>query len=293
MKITNKLGLPKPIYNAVASDYEYKEKQFSATAILQGLKSLILQKRHNNEIEVDVADMANLIFGLALHKVLEDSKEDDNEIKEAYLKQELPNGYKISGRFDIYNADEKAVKDYKTCSVYKLKFNNFDDWKKQLHIYAWLVKNLGFEVKNSEIVYFIKDWSARDYKLAKLKNEYYPEKQIGIKKFTFNDEDYKAIETYIVNRFNQIEEYEKLSDDEIPVCTDEERFYTGDKFAVKKKGNIRALRVFDTEKEANEFIGDNKDLIIEFRKGENRKCEDYCNACEFCNFYKENVRGDN
>ena len=289
MKLTNTLNLPKPIYNALLSDYKYKEKQFSATSIIGGLKALILQKRHSDEIEVDISEMTNLLFGMALHKVLEDSQEDNEELKEAYLKYELPNGYTLSGRFDLYNEKEEAVKDYKTCSVFKIKLQDFEDWKKQLLIYAWLLNKLGFTTKKGEIIYFIKDWKKSELKLAKLKNEFYPESQIGIKKFNFTNQDFEEIEEYIINRFEEIEKYEQMEDDEIPICSMEERFNKGDKYAVKKKGNVRAIRVYDTKEAAQEHLLFDSSLIIEERPGKNIKCEDYCNACKFCNFYKEHI----
>lgn len=289
MKVTNKYNLPQPLFNLVNNEYTYKEKQFSATAILQGLKSLILTKRHTDEIEQDVSDMANLIFGLALHKVLEDSQEGDDELKEAYLIYELANGYKVSGRFDLYNETEMSVKDYKTCSVWKLKFKDFDDWKKQLHIYAWLLTKCDFKVDKCEINYFIKDWSPKEFKLAQLKGDYYPEHAIGKVEFTFTKEDFDEIEKYIVERFNQIATYESLEDDDIPVCSEEERWYSGSKWAVKKGTNKTAVRVFDNQEDAEELAKTNPQYWVEFRVGENRKCQDYCNACKWCNFYKENV----
>ena len=291
MKLTNDLNLPKPIYNALLSDYKYKEKQFSATAIIGGLKALILQKRHSDEIEVDISEMTNLLFGIALHKVLEESQEENDELKEAYLKYELPNGYNISGRFDLYNESEQAVKDYKTTSVFKIKLQDYKDWKLQLSIYAWLLNKLGFPTEKGEIVYFIKDWKKSELRIAKLKNEFYPETQIGTVKFDFTKKDMEETEKYIVDRFNQIEKYEQLPDDEIPECSMEERFNKGDKYAVKKKNAARAIKVYNTLEEAEEhlFNANDSTLIIEIREGKNTKCEDYCNANKFCNFYKNHV----
>lgn len=291
MKLTNEFNLPQPVYNALLSDYKYKDKQFSATAIIGGLKSLILQKRHSDEIEIDISEMSNLLFGIALHKVLEESKEDDDELKESYLKYTLPNGYTLSGRFDLYKESEQAVKDYKTCTVYKMKIGDFQDWEQQLLIYAWLLNKMGFPTNKGEIVYFIKDWKKSDYKLAQIKNEYYPATQMGTQKFEFSSSKLAEIEQYIIDRFNQIEQYEQMADDDIPVCTKEERWNKGDKYAVKKKNAARAIRLYDTLEEAEEHLYNANDntLIIEVREGKNTKCEDYCNACQFCNFYQKNI----
>ena len=57
-----------------------------------------------------------------------------------------------------------------------------------------------------------------------------------------------------------------------------------------KGNNKRAIKVCDTEEEAEEYLKLDSSYRIEYRKGINKKCEDYCNACEFCNYYKEYVK---
>ena len=58
MRIKNKLGLPKPFVSAVEREYQYKDKQYSVTTILKDVREILLTRRHNDEIEQDVADMA-------------------------------------------------------------------------------------------------------------------------------------------------------------------------------------------------------------------------------------------
>jgi hypothetical protein len=43
--------------------------------------------------------------------------------------------------------------------------------------------------------------------------------------------------------------------------------------------------------EAEKWMADNGGDEIEVRPGEDKKCIDYCSACEFCNYYKESVKG--
>ena len=60
------------------------------------------------------------------------------------------------------------------------------------------------------------------------------------------------------------------------------------RWAVKKKTAKRALRVFGTEVEANEFSDNHADkTFIEHRAGEATRCEgNYCNVAEFCDQFK-------
>ena len=289
MKITNKYNLPDAIVKALTSDYQFKPYQFSVTTILSGIKSFLLAKRHQNEIEMDASEGINMLFGTAVHNIFE-GKQNEDELAEEYIKVQVNDLYKISGKFDLYNIKTEEITDYKTCSVWKIKFKDYDDWRKQLLIYSWMLIKSGFNVKSAKITALIKDWKKNELKLAKIKGESYPETPIINVSFDFFEDDYEEIEKWIVNRFNQIQNAELLSDDDIPICSEEERWYTGDKFAVMKGNNKRAIKVCDTEEEAEEYLKLDSAYHIEYRKGKNKKCEDYCNACEFCNFYKEYVK---
>ena len=289
MKITNKQNLPQAIVNALTSDYQYKDKQFSATTILSGIKSFLLMKRHTNEIEMDASEGINMLLGTAVHNIFESNSKDE-ELAEEYMKVQLPNGYVISGRLDLYNLITKKLTDYKTCSIWKIKFKDFEDWKKQLLIYAWMLRKQGMEVAGATITALIKDYSKSDYRLAQLKGEYYPESAIINVDFKFTENDYQQIEHWIVNRFALIETYEQLSDDEIPTCEDEERWNSGTKYAVMKGKNVKAFKVFDNKESAEELaITMGSDYWVQERKGIDRKCMDYCNGCKFCKYYNEVV----
>lgn len=287
MKINNKLNLPQPFVDAVTKEYEYKEKQYSVTTILKDVREILLTRRHHNEIEQDVADMIWLILGTATHSILENSQEADTEFKEEHFVEEVQNGYKLSGQADLYNAEEKMVTDYKTCSVWKVIYDDWEDYKKQLLMYAWAFKKMGFEVEKGQIVAIIKDHSKTKAKV----DSSYPQYPVYKKVFNFSEQEFKEIEEFIKDKFTQIEKYEKTADDRLPLCTEESRWNDGDKYAVKKKGNKRALRVYDTLKEAEEHLKQDDSLELEIRKGEDKKCLEYCSCCEFCSYWKENYGG--
>lgn len=287
MKINNKLNLPQPFVDVVTKEYEYKEKQYSVTTILKDVREILLTRRHHNEIEQDVADMIWLILGTATHSILENSQEADTEFKEEHFVEEVQNGYKLSGQADLYNAEEKMVTDYKTCSVWKVIYDDWEDYKKQLLMYAWAFKKMGFEVEKGQIVAIIKDHSKTKAKV----DSSYPQYPVYKKVFNFSEQEFKEIEEFIKDKFTQIEKYEKTADDQLPLCTEESRWNDGDKYAVKKKGNKRALRVYDTLKEAEEHLKQDDSLELEIRKGEDKKCLEYCSCCEFCSYWKENYGG--
>lgn len=285
MILTNKLNLPQALVNMAENDYICDPNEYRVTSLLKGIRETILERRHFKEIEQDVSDMIWLLFGKAVHSILENHTESAYEFKEERLKIPIGN-YILSGQFDLYNAKEKKITDYKTASVWKIIFQEFEDWRKQTLIYAYMLRQIGFDVNKAEIIALLKDHSKRD---AKIKPGYPP---LPVQKITFEFtiQDFIDIEKWLKQRFAEIAEAEKLPDDELPLCTPEERFNSGDKYAVMKKGRKTALRVLDSMEEAEQWMKDNGGDYIEERHGEDKKCMDYCAVCEFCNYYKERVK---
>lgn len=280
MKITNNLGLPRPFVEAVSREYQYKDKRYSVTSILKGTCETILERRHHDEIEQDVSDMIWMIFGTAIHSVLENAQETDEQLKENKFSIDI-DGYELSGIFDLYDAKEKKVTDYKSATVWKVIYNDWEDYKNQLLCYAYMLRRIGFECESGEIVALLKDYSKTKAKM----DSNYPPHPVHTENFKFTEKDIKDIEKFIYEKFKDIKHSEALIDGLLTPCTEKERWYSGDKFAVMKKGNKRAIRVLDSEDEANNYIR-NMNLddkhYIEFRQGENKKCNEYCNVRQWC-----------
>ena len=281
MIVTNELGLPQPFVDAATSDYTYTDKRYSATAILKGVREAVLLRRHADEIAVDVADSVWLVFGKAVHSILENSQELPEQIKECRLEEELPCGYTLSGIFDLYDATTQTVVDYKTASVWKAIYGEWDDYRRQLAIYAWLLEKAGFPCRRGEVVALLKDHS----KTEAARNADYPRHPVVKVAFDFSDADLAETEKFILGRFDEIIAAEQLADDDLPLCSEEERWHKPDKWAAKKPQNKKATKLFDNEADATAFATASG-LVVEHRPGEDSKCAKYCNAAPFCSHAK-------
>lgn len=283
MIITNKYNLPQSFVEMAKEEHEVKEKEYRVTSLLKGVRETILFRRHHQDIEKDVSDMIWLLFGKAVHNILENQQETDTELKEERVKAKIGD-YTISGQFDLYCEEEKKITDYKTASVWKIIYQDYKDWRKQLLIYAWIMRQYGFEVKEGEVVALLKDHQKSKAKY----DSNYPQLPVYKKTFKFSEEDFLIIETWLYMTFNLIEESEKLQDNELPICTEAERFNSGGKYAVMKTGRKTALKVFDDAEEAEKWMSENnKGDYIEYRPGEDKKCQDYCDVNMFCSYYLE------
>lgn len=289
MKITNALSLPAPFVSLAEGDeYPVAPNEYRVTSLLKGVRETILERRHGTEITRDVSDMVWLLFGTAVHGILEQHQEAGSQLKEERIKVPFEE-YVLSGKFDLYDDDTKIVTDYKTASVWKIIFGDFADWRRQTLIYCYMLRRIGFDAQGGEIVAFLKDHSKRE---AKVKAGY-PKFPVHTVKFRFTDADFAECEDWLRARFAEIRAAEKLADEDLPVCTPDERFNSGDKFAVMKKGRKTALRVLDSKEAAEQWKADNGGDYIETRPGEDKKCSDYCSACEFCNYFQERRSAQN
>ena len=286
MLITNKHNLPQAYVDAVKETHPVVDKQYSVTSLLGPVRELLLKRRHYDEIEQDVSDMVWAIFGTAVHKIIEDA--DKTGFAEYELSETIINNYILTGICDLYNEELFAVEDHKTASVYKIINQDFDDWKKQGLMYAWMLRKKGYYVSRLRFHALMKDWSAKDKRQAEFTDKFYPEHPIWTWEYEITEQDMIDIEEFIKNKFEEIIKYESVSDDDLPMCTKEERWNNGDTYRVLKKGQKRALKVTKDRLEALTLANENQ-AVIEVVKGEDRKCKDYCLVCQFCKHWKENI----
>lgn len=287
MKITNRANLPAPFVRMAEDKYTITPKRYSVTTLLKSVREILLNRRHNGEIEQDCSDMIWLLFGKAVHSILEQYSDGISEFAEEKLIVKLENGYTISGVIDLYDIDKKMVVDYKTASTWKVIYKDFGDWEKQGLMYAWLLRKNGLACDKVLFYAILKDWSKAK---AKVDREY---PQSPVVKVEFDIAGIEEIDTYIKEKIDEIIFYEDKPDSELPLCSLEDRWNDGDKYAVMRKGRKTAMRVLDSMSEAEVWKEANGGDFIEVRKGVDKKCMDYCLCCSKCEYYKSLQGGEN
>ena len=280
MIITNKQNLPKALVDVIEKDlYKPKNDTYSVTTLLNPTRQIILTQRHYDEIEMDANEMMNMLLGTAVHSLIE--KIDKTGFSELYLKKD-----KLTGKCDLYDKENYELIDYKTATTWKITYKDFEDWRKQGLMYAWLLTQKGYYVKKLKFHAILKDWSPREAR----KNNDYPQSQVYTWEYLVTPQELKDIEDFIKDKIDRLEYCKKISDDELPDCGKEDCWYTGDKWAVYKHLNDKkAQKICDNEKEANDYIKNKMNGAgwLEFRQGEYRRCQDYCNVCKWCKYYEE------
>lgn len=284
MKLTNKLNLPQPIVDAVSRhEYTGDKNHISVTTLIDTPLQAHLKRKHHNDIEEDVSDRIYALMGSAIHTVLE--RADSTAIKEKRLTIEI-NGVHVTGQFDrlALISDKGGIsgllQDYKFAAVREYIYGLKSDRENQLNVYAYMLRKHGYKVSKLQIVMIFRDWQ----KTKAINDRSYPQQQVGIINVDLWSEEKQL--AYIKSR---IVEHTK----EPHECTSEEKWARPTTYAVMKGKNKRAARVFNTGKEAQNYIDkivkpkDRDKCTIEVRPGENMRCKYYCSVSKFCPYNTE------
>lgn len=282
MKFTNIHNYKQPLVDACINDVYVNHGDISISGLISSPRQRQLLKRYNDQIVVDVSNRTFTIMGNAFHYLCAKANMN-NHIAEERLKTVI-DGWEITGQPDLYSPDG-VITDYKTTSVWAVIFGK-PEWNKQLNCYKYLFECYGFKVNKLEICAYIRDWNRRRAKLE----EKYPKSQvvtIDIPMWTTEE-----ILSWIKERIKIHKEAESLPDNELPLCSDSERWKMDTKYACIKKGQKRAKKVFKTEAEALEYCNSNGLELVK-REGEYSKCNEiFCPQAIFCDFYKSLKQGE-
>jgi len=285
LKITNNQNLPAPVVALLTRNYYTKGKsQYSVTEIMSPPKIRRLREQYDEQIEVDVTSLLATQFGTFMHGKLE-AKEIEGYVNEERLFTEV-DGAVISGAIDLqkHTADGVVIIDYKFVKAYSVMMNKID-WEVQLNIYKWLVETVKHtKVVGLQICAFIKDFSKFD-----TSKEGYPQAEAVMIDIPMWDA--VRTETYVRERL-ELHRNAKVAHDfgeELPLCTDEERWAKEATYAVKREGRKTAIRVFKTIEEATELAEKEKGYV-ETRKGEYTRCTgNYCGVAQWCEQYQGEI----
>ncbi len=283
MKITNKHNVPETLVALASRDYYSKGKSdYSVTEIISPPRIQRLRRLHHEEMEQDVSDMLWQLLGSALHVVAERGVAEGHITEERLIAE--VDGVKLSGAIDIQKveSDGVTITDYKFTSAWALRQDK-PEWEAQQNIYAWLVETVkGQKVKGIQICALVRDWSRRE---ASVKPSY-PQAPIQVLELPLWDSSYT--EQYIKERIEAHRMSKVQADwgDELPPCSDDERWVRETKYAVMREGRKTAIRVFDTQHEADELAIKEKGYV-EIRKGEAIRCTgNFCGVAQWCSQYQ-------
>lgn len=266
--ITNHHNLPQSIVDAVVNDPYTGGGDISATKLIDSARIAQLTRAHREQITVDVSERVWSLLGQAVHTVLERAGlRAEGMIAEQRLFAEVL-GWQLSGQFDVMHLESRKISDYKVTTVYKAKGN--DKWVQQLNVLRWLAHQNGYTVDQLEVIGIFRDWRKTEAE----RNEDYP--KAAIQRIEIPVWDLQFTQDYIEERVALHQQARAGADIH---CTDEERWYSGTKWAVIKPGGSRALKVYEEVPADAEVPAG---YVVQERPGEYKRCQHYCDVAPFC-----------
>tara|TARA_Y100000114_G_scaffold25873_2_gene21637 strand:+ start:73 stop:969 length:897 start_codon:yes stop_codon:yes gene_type:complete len=292
VKYTNVNNIPKEVVRALHNDsYTKGESTISVTGLLQPPQIRILREEHDENLVLDVSDEIWKLLGQSVHSILERANMDSSDTITEERMYATVNGWTVSGQTDSIAIDEKILKDYKVTSswtVVNAMTDGKKEWEQQLNCYDWLYRQNYPEntIHQLNIITINRDWSKNQLQRSGGNYPSAPVSVIQIPKWS-NEQQERFIKERV--SIHQNAEADYLITKELPPCTDVEQWRRKDTYRVMKKGRKSALRVLETQELAEEYLDghDDKNLTIEFLKGEAIRCKDYCDVSEFCNQYQQ------
>jgi len=289
--ITNKHNLPQTLVNLAESrDYSRGNSHRSITQLIDAPQISVLRMINENRITEDVVDTFWANLGSALHHITEKGADDKHLVEERLFVD--VEDWTISGAIDVQRLEDDnsiTIMDYKFTSVWAVR-NPKLDWERQLNCYAYLVEaNKKVKIKELQIICFLRDWNRNNAK----RDINYPQQQIVVVPIKLWDFEERS--KYVADRVRTHQEalQDYMNGKDMAECTFEEMWKREDTYAVKKKKNKRALKVFEIETDAKEFAKEKgEEYEVEFRKGVAVRCEDnYCKVNQWCPQYQQVLEG--
>jgi hypothetical protein len=259
-----------------------------------------LRERHQDELPPEHPfDSSASFLGTCIHTGIEKLVYRSDFNREFWIEKRFYNKYlgrKVVGKVDYYQKNTGVIVDVKTAAFYKGKKamdGDLAEYEDQLNIYAYLAEQDAEPVTGLVISMLHPAWSPSRAQFDAKCPPFQHSHQIPLW-------PYDTREEFLLNRLKLHIEAEDEDDEYLPACTDEERWWRNDEYAVMVKGKKRSARNVPTEEEAHEFVrwvneeakkpGSKrtkiKDYKVELRPGRYVRCEDYCNVSSICSQYQ-------
>jgi hypothetical protein len=286
MKLTNKFGLPMPIFRAIEGQEKSHKSNadISCTALIDSPLRYWLLRHYYDRLEEDASDRLWALYGSLVHLVAEKhgKAEKDTHVERQVIADVL--GWKVSAILD-YLLEGDRLSDYKFTSVWATMNGVKPEWESQLNVGLWLMRHgndeamikIGAGIKRLEIVALFRDWVPSNADKFPNKVEVLPVK-------IWSDAEAKR---YIEERvkLHQAAKAKAIDGGSVPpICTDTERWMSD--FAICLNSKKTALKAkIKTRAEAEEWLQKLGGDYI--REAKPRRCEEYCSYSRngFCPWY--------
>lgn len=314
-RYNNVSDVPLALAVFLATDsYDYNDDPYtiSATTLLKPVRQIVLAERMPKDVGLPVLlDQTSNRLGASIHDGIERAwktnykqamlnlgypqrvidrvlvNPTDEEVKNnpdailVYLEQRLTKQvgkWTVTGKFDFIG--DGRVQDFKTASVWSyMNQVNADKQSWQGSLYRWLDPKK-IHQDQMDIHHIFMDWRQAQANA----DPKYPQRRIM--KQVFNLYSLAETDFFVRQKLDQIEEYRKANEPDIPPCDDDALWRSEPKFKYYKNGDVtskRSTKNFDSMHDARQFmiVEQGGAGAIKEVPGEVKACH-HCKAFDIC-----------
>lgn len=288
MQYTNKGNLSELMVKAVSKDWhDLADSKYSVTQLCKPPRILQLERRHKDEMVLEVSDFWNTFIGSAIHGGIAASLKDDKRYIIEKRQIIEVDGVKISGTPDIFDTEDGVIFDHKTMTTAAFGLEVKPEYEAQLNLYAYMLRENGYAVSGLKLNCIYLDWRKAACKFADPQK--YPQTPCRIVEVPLWTND-KA-EKFLKERLALHEAACEVSDETLPECAADETWERPGKIAIYPRGGAtRAMKLCNTEQDVTDWLTYKKmsrgNIMVDYRPATRMRCEQYCSAAPYCSQYK-------
>lgn len=297
MKFLDRPHVPTPVLRALKSDaYQQSlsdhmenlpshiqgkfQRTMSVTTLARSPRQKLLFQRHDDEIVIDPEMQTHAMLGRVIHSILEEFHEPWQVVEERLgVIYPLKVGkdtvsYYLHGQGDLYDTRTCALWDYKTPKTGSLKYSKSDKVA-QLNILAYIWRRNKKTIRSLQNCYLlVKDWNPNFVK-DELDHEY-PKSpvvitgQVGAPTIPLWDD--AKCEEYLNDRLGRHYRNERLKDDDLDECSDEELWRSEPEYRVikleedgtpQKVAKFRSIHLSEAENALGQLTEAEKQKVLD------------------------------
>ena len=231
-------ALTDPYYQEGLKDHfdtlpkKYKNRNLSVTTLARSPRQQQLSVRHSHEVIQDPVESGYWkMFGHVVHSILEDHPKENDIIE---MRQGIDvDGYWIHGQADRLTWDDEngfyILQDWKLSSSEALLYGAKPEYVSQLNVLKFIFENDNLPIGRLQNVWLSRNWDKR----KAMSSPRYPQSPIVVIDIPIHDD--RSTLQYIRDRIIAHDSARNLADDDLPDCTDQERWVSDVQYKVIKK----------------------------------------------------------
>jgi hypothetical protein len=256
----------------------YGREWWSVRALITPPQMLQLRERHETRLDPDHAHAMPTLIGEAIGWFLPTMAHVPPGEPLTNVSHETPQG-RIMGTIH-YLTEDGDLWNFHLVSTWRWINGQYQDWEAELNVLRWLAMLNGRAARRLHACVYFTDWRPNRQR----KYSRYPASPARVIEFPLWSDD--KVSRWVEVRIKAHLAALDSSDEDLPSCTDDERWEINPQWAVTAPGRRRALFVGQTYTQAQEYIqvkAAAREADIEKRTGYYVRCQSgFCAAAPVC-----------